>query len=56
MQLRSTGMTLQAIADHLNAHNVETVRGGTVWRPSSVQTALGYRRPDLAVVVLGFRR
>jgi DNA invertase Pin-like site-specific DNA recombinase len=43
--MRATGMTLQAIADHLNADGVPTIRGGTMWRPSSVQSALGYRRP-----------
>jgi DNA invertase Pin-like site-specific DNA recombinase len=43
-RMRATGMTLQAIADHLNAERVPTLRGGTMWRPSSVQVALGYRR------------
>lgn len=43
--LRSTGMTLQAVADQLNAEGLPTLRGGTTWRPSSVQAALGYRRP-----------
>jgi HD-GYP domain-containing protein (c-di-GMP phosphodiesterase class II)/DNA invertase Pin-like site-specific DNA recombinase len=43
--LRASGMTLQAIADALNADGVPTVRGGTQWRPSSVQAAAGYRRP-----------
>jgi len=43
--LRGSGMTLQAIADALNADGVPTVRGGTQWRPSSVQAAAGYRRP-----------
>jgi hypothetical protein len=38
-------MTLQAIADRLNAEGVPTLRGGKLWRPSSVQVALGYRRP-----------
>jgi hypothetical protein len=38
-------MTLQAIADQLNAEGVPTLRGGAMWRPSSVQAALGYRRP-----------
>jgi len=42
---RSTGRTWQAIADDLNAAAVPTVRGGTCWRPSSVQAAGGYRRP-----------
>jgi peptidoglycan hydrolase-like protein with peptidoglycan-binding domain len=43
--MRSSGMTLQAIADRLNAEGVPTLRGGRLWRPSSVQVALGYRRP-----------
>jgi hypothetical protein len=38
-------MTLQAIADELNDEGIPTVRGGAKWRPSSVQTALGYKRP-----------
>ena len=38
-------MTLQAIADVLNAEGVPTLRGGAMWRPSSVQRAAGYRRP-----------
>ena len=37
-------MTLQAIADTLNADGVPTTRGGAQWRPSSVQTAAGYKR------------
>jgi hypothetical protein len=36
---------LQAIAATLNADGVPTPRGGARWRPSSVQAALGYRRP-----------
>jgi peptidoglycan hydrolase-like protein with peptidoglycan-binding domain/DNA invertase Pin-like site-specific DNA recombinase len=43
--MRSNGMTLQAIADQLNEEGVPTVRGGQKWRPSSVQAAVGYRRP-----------
>jgi peptidoglycan hydrolase-like protein with peptidoglycan-binding domain/DNA invertase Pin-like site-specific DNA recombinase len=43
--LRAQGMTLQAIADVLNREGVPTIRGGKQWRPSSVQTAVGYRRP-----------
>jgi DNA invertase Pin-like site-specific DNA recombinase/peptidoglycan hydrolase-like protein with peptidoglycan-binding domain len=43
--MRATGMTLQAIADQLNAEGVPTLRGGMKWRPSSIQPALGYRRP-----------
>jgi DNA invertase Pin-like site-specific DNA recombinase len=43
--MRSEGMTLQTIADRLNEEGVPTLRGGQKWRPSSVQAALGYRRP-----------
>jgi DNA invertase Pin-like site-specific DNA recombinase len=43
--MRATSMTLQAIADQLNAEGVPTLRGGMKWRPSSIQAALGYRRP-----------
>jgi DNA invertase Pin-like site-specific DNA recombinase len=44
--LREQGMTLQAIADVLNDEGVPTLRGGAMWRPSSVQRATGYRRPS----------
>jgi DNA invertase Pin-like site-specific DNA recombinase len=43
--MRAEGMTLQAIADKLNDEGVATLRGGTQWRPSSVQAAAGYKRP-----------
>lgn len=43
--MRERGLSLQAIADALNAERVPTPRGGVEWRPSSVQAALGYRRP-----------
>ena len=42
--MRADGMTLQAIADLLNKEGVPTPRGGTEWRPSSVQSAAGYKR------------
>ena len=45
-QMRAEGMTLQAIADVLNEEGVPTLRGGAMWRPSSVQRATGYRRPS----------
>ncbi len=45
VQMRADGMTLQAIANELNAEGVPTLRGGSQWRPSSVQSAAGYRRP-----------
>jgi DNA invertase Pin-like site-specific DNA recombinase len=43
--MRDQGLTLQAIADTLNREGVPTLRGGAKWRPSSVQSALGYKRP-----------
>jgi DNA invertase Pin-like site-specific DNA recombinase len=43
-EMRARGMTLQAIADQLNAEGVPTVRGGAKWRHSSVQAVTGYRR------------
>jgi DNA invertase Pin-like site-specific DNA recombinase len=45
VSMREGGMTLQAIADALNREGVPTLRGGVEWRPSSVQSALGYQRP-----------
>ena len=44
--MRARGMSLQAISDALNAEGVPTLRGGTKWRPSSVQAATGYKRPN----------
>ncbi len=49
-QMRARGMTLQAIADRLNAEGVPTVRGGAKWRHSSIQAAAGYRRPTRLIV------
>ena len=49
--MRADGMTLQAIADTLNGEGVPTARGGREWRPSSVQTAAGYRRRSRARTV-----
>jgi DNA invertase Pin-like site-specific DNA recombinase/peptidoglycan hydrolase-like protein with peptidoglycan-binding domain len=43
--MRSANMTLQQIADQFNADGIPTLRGGKQWRPSSIQAALGYRRP-----------
>jgi DNA invertase Pin-like site-specific DNA recombinase len=43
--MRAANMTLQAIADQLNDEQIPTLRGGRKWRPSSIQAALGYRRP-----------
>jgi DNA invertase Pin-like site-specific DNA recombinase len=44
--MRAANMTLSAIAERLNAEGVPTLRGGKKWRPSSIQAALGYRRPE----------
>jgi hypothetical protein len=44
--MRAANMTMQAIADRLNAEGVPTLRGASEWRPSSIQAALGYRRPS----------
>jgi DNA invertase Pin-like site-specific DNA recombinase len=52
--MRADGMTLQAIANSLNADGVPTVRGGVKWRPSSVHAAAGYRRPT-TIATLGSR-
>jgi DNA invertase Pin-like site-specific DNA recombinase len=46
LDMRSEGLTLQRIADQLNEEGIPTLRGGQLWRPSSVQAALGYRRPS----------
>ena len=43
--LREQGLGLKAIAERLNEDGYRTPRGGKRWRPSSVQAALGYRRP-----------
>jgi DNA invertase Pin-like site-specific DNA recombinase/peptidoglycan hydrolase-like protein with peptidoglycan-binding domain len=43
--MREANLSLQQIADQLNAEDVPTLRGGSRWRPSSIQAALGYRRP-----------
>lgn len=37
---RAAGRTMQAIADGLNADNIPTARGGTVWRSSTVNAVL----------------
>ena len=43
--MRAANMTLQQIAGQFNAEGIPTLRGGKQWRPSSIQAALGYRRP-----------
>lgn len=48
--LRAAGVTWQAIADVLNSEGVPTVRGGTAWRVSAVQSAAGYVRPPARAV------
>lgn len=40
LELRASGLTMQAIADRLNAENVKTVKGGK-WQVSTVQRVLG---------------
>ena len=42
--MRESGMTQQAIADRLNADEVPTLRGGAMWRPSSIQSVAGSPR------------
>lgn len=42
--MRAAGMTLQAIANQLNTEGLPTLRGGAMWRPSSIQAAAGYQR------------
>lgn len=42
--MRDEGISLRGICDRLNAEGVPTPRGGSTWRPSSLQTILGYRR------------
>ena len=37
---RASGATLRAIADRLNRDGVPTPRGGTLWRPSSIEAAV----------------
>lgn len=39
------GLMFQQIADALNTAAIPTLCGGQRWRPSSVQGALGYKRP-----------
>lgn len=46
--LRGGGSTWQAIAETLNDEGIPTVRGGTMWRVSAVQSAAGYVRPPAA--------
>jgi peptidoglycan hydrolase-like protein with peptidoglycan-binding domain len=43
--MHEQGMSLQAIADRLNAAGVPTLRGGSQWRPAGVQVLAGYKPP-----------
>jgi len=54
-RMRERQMSLQEIADTLNAEGVPTVRGGAKWRPSSLQAVTGYRRkqPELVSLLSG---
>lgn len=42
---KQSEMSLPGICAALNAEGVPTLRGGTLWRPSALQTILGYKRP-----------
>ena len=44
--LRETGATFQSIADRFNDRGEPTLRGGSEWRPSSVQKLLRNRDYD----------
>ncbi len=44
-RMRAEGKTLRSIAGELNDAGVPTARGGTTWRASSVNSALGYKAP-----------
>lgn len=39
------GLGYHAICRQLNDAGVPTIRGGSTWRPSAIQSALGYKRP-----------
>lgn len=43
--MRERGLSLQAIADALNAAGVPTLRGGGRWQPAGVQVLVGYKPP-----------
>jgi DNA invertase Pin-like site-specific DNA recombinase len=43
-RMRERGMTYRAICDVLNQEGVPTARGAEEWRPSAIQTVLGYKR------------
>jgi DNA invertase Pin-like site-specific DNA recombinase len=61
--MREGGASMHAIARQLNTDGIPTRRGGSEWRASSVQAALGYKRPpsrrkaaDLPVIRRSRRR
>lgn len=39
------GFSYHAICRALNDEGVPTIRGGAIWRPSAIQSVLGYKRP-----------
>lgn len=43
-ELRASGLSLQAIADRLNAERIPTARGASQWSKSAIQAAAGYKR------------
>lgn len=43
-RMRERGLTYRAICEQLNAEGVPTARGAGEWRPSAIQTVLGYKR------------
>jgi DNA invertase Pin-like site-specific DNA recombinase len=49
--LREEGLTLQAIADQWNEHGIETLRGGSEWRPSGIAKLLKARVLDMQAEV-----
>lgn len=54
MAMHDEGMTLQEMADRLNAEGEPTLFGGDTWWPSSVRTALRYARAQRATPAGGF--
>ena len=40
VRMRRRGLTLQAICASLNAEGIPTVRGGRLWRPTSLRAVL----------------
>jgi DNA invertase Pin-like site-specific DNA recombinase len=44
-EMRDNGATLRGICEVLNREAVPTIRGAQRWRPSALQTILGYQRP-----------